>query len=424
MCKEKKTAVFLAAMCFASYAVSYIGRMNYSAALPGMLAEGALSKKQGGVISAAYFASYGAGQLLNGFLADRGNPKIQVSAGLAGSALFNLLMYFTDSASLMPVIWGLNGYAQSLIWAPAFLMVSRYTGSRYRAEALLLLNTAPSVGTMLAYGFSWLVLRLGNWRVLFLCAALALVLILGVWLLGCGAVFRAPAAPWEAAGDGASGNGKGRRPEAFKRWGLPAVSAAALLILPSMAGGMLKDGVTSWFPAYMAEEFAMPAEAAMRYSLLLPLVNMFGAAVGCRLVRRVQNEAASAGLLFFCAALCAGLLSLAGKRSPAASAFLFALITAAMMGASVILTSEVPSRFAGLGIAASVSGFFNACGYAGTAVSTYGIAWIAGDCGWGAARGMWIAAAVLAMGFAAAAVLPWNRFLKSREAICLGRDQA
>jgi sugar phosphate permease len=153
MCKEKKTAVFLAALCFASYAVSYIGRMNYSAALPGMLAEGALSKKQGGVIAAAYFASYGAGQLLNGFLADRGNPKIQVSAGLAGSALFNLLMYFTDSASLMPVIWGLNGYAQSLIWAPAFLMVSRYTGSRYRAEALLLLNTAPSVGTMLAYGF-------------------------------------------------------------------------------------------------------------------------------------------------------------------------------------------------------------------------------------------------------------------------------
>ena len=90
----------------------------------------------------------------------------------------------------------------------------------------------------------------------------------------------------------------------------------------------------------------------------------------------------------------------------------------------MILTSEVPSRFAGLGIAASVSGFFNACGYAGTAVSTYGIAWIAGDCGWGAARGMWIAAAVLAMGFAAAAVLPWNRFLKSREAFCLGRDQA
>ena len=172
MCKEKKTAVFLAALCFASYAVSYIGRLNYSAALPGMLAEGALSKKQGGVIAAAYFASYGAGQLLNGFLADRGNPKMQVSAGLAGSALFNLLMYFTDSASLMPVIWGLNGYAQSLIWAPAFLMVSRYTGSRYRAEALLLLNTAPSVGTMLAYGFSWLVLRLGNWRVLFLCAAL------------------------------------------------------------------------------------------------------------------------------------------------------------------------------------------------------------------------------------------------------------
>ena len=56
--EEKKRVAFLAILCFVSYAATYIGRLNYSAALPEMVMEGILSKTDGGIISTAYFAAY------------------------------------------------------------------------------------------------------------------------------------------------------------------------------------------------------------------------------------------------------------------------------------------------------------------------------------------------------------------------------
>lgn len=410
--EEKKNSVFLAVLCFLSYAGSYLGRLNYSAALPEMVSAQILTKTWGGMIATVYFAAYGTGQLVNGLLADRGSPQIQVAAGIAGSAVLNLLMFFIHFPPAMLVLWGLNGYAQSLIWAPAFLLVSRSIPRRYRPKALLLLNTAPSAGTIASYVFSGAMLHLNDWRFLFLGASLALFTVLAVWLQGC-RVIAETLSSREKTADGANHGGPEQAPPAeLKRRGISclAASGAALFILPSMINGMLKDGITSWLPTYLAEEFSMPVETAMMASVLLPLIHVFGAAIGYWLIRRLRNEAACAGILFLCAAMCAALLSLTGRLGPMASVILFALITALMMAASVMYTSEAPSQFAHFGIAASVSGFFNACGYAGTAVSMYGIARITEEYGWSAIRGIWAVAALLAAVCSSMAVPFWKRF--------------
>ena len=143
--------------------------------------EGILSKTDGGIISTAYFAAYGAGQMVNGFLADKCNPRIQVAAGIAGSAAMNLIMRFANSPSAMLAVWGINGYTQSLIWAPSFVMVSQSICWEFRAKALLLLNMAPSAGTILAYAFSGMMLRSRAWQDLFSGASAALLRTLTVW---------------------------------------------------------------------------------------------------------------------------------------------------------------------------------------------------------------------------------------------------
>ena len=419
---ERKTGLFLAILCSLSYAGSYLGRLNYSAALPEMVSEHILTKTCGGLIATVYFASYGAGQLINGLLADRGSPKVQVSVGMAGSAACNLLMYGVRFPPAMLVLWGLNGCAQSLIWAPAFLMVSRGIRGEYRAKALLLLNTAPSAGTIASYLFSGAILHFMDWRALFLGASLALAALLAVWLRGCGAVER-QLSGHQASIDGQGFGGSAPRPPAEgRRMGISLLisSGAVLLIPPSMITGMLKDGITSWLPTYLAEEFSMSAGMAMIASVLLPLLHMAGAAAGYWLIRLLQNTAACAALLFFCTAGCAALLSLAGALSPAISILLFALITAMMMAVSILFTSEAPSQFAGFGIAASVSGFFNGCGYAGAAISMYGVASIADSSGWGVVRIIWTAAALLAAVCAMAAVPLWKRAFPSD---CLREDR-
>ncbi len=83
--KQKATA--LTVICFLAYAVSYLGRLNYSAAMPEMLAEELITRTQGGTIATIYFMCYGVGQLINGSLADRCDPVRQVTIGMLLSAL-------------------------------------------------------------------------------------------------------------------------------------------------------------------------------------------------------------------------------------------------------------------------------------------------------------------------------------------------
>ena len=116
--ERKEKAIQLAVLCFLIYASSYIGRLNYSSALTEMIADHVVTKAQGGMISTIYFGVYGAGQLINGLLADRHDPMKQVLQVITGSAVLNGLFLKCGSYGMMLAVWGLNGYFQALIWAP------------------------------------------------------------------------------------------------------------------------------------------------------------------------------------------------------------------------------------------------------------------------------------------------------------------
>ncbi len=404
---RKRDVYLLACLCAFSYAVSYIGRLNYSAALPVMIAQGILEKTRGGMIATAYFGTYGFGQLVNGYLADRFNPRMQVLVGMAGSGVLNLLMGIVAQPKLMLLLWGLNGYAQSLIWAPMFLIVSQCVPETARMRALLLLNSASSIGTVLSYLFSSVVLRMTNWHWLFTGAALLLIICTLCWLLGWKCIGRHADAQRAERPDGGGRYAKSRGGTHATFSGMTV--GMSLLVLPAMIHGMLKDGVTSWLPTYMTEEFSMTAEVAVATSVLLPLINVFGASVGYIMIARLRNEAACMTLLFAGSTICMLLLTAAGNWLPILAVVLFALVTAAMMAVNVLLCSEVPARFAASGMAGTVSGFFNACGYIGTAASMYGIAWVVETCGWSAMRAVWSVSCVAAVVLCGISIPLWRR---------------
>jgi len=84
LCKirERKYVRRLFLLCWLVYCVSYIGRLNYSSAMAQLISEGFLTASQAGFISMVYFFAYGTGQMINGFLGDRVNPKRMIFAGL------------------------------------------------------------------------------------------------------------------------------------------------------------------------------------------------------------------------------------------------------------------------------------------------------------------------------------------------------
>lgn len=58
-------------LCWIAYFSTYIGRLNYSASLMGIILSEGFSKGQAGMIGTAFFFAYGAGQFVSGFLGDR-----------------------------------------------------------------------------------------------------------------------------------------------------------------------------------------------------------------------------------------------------------------------------------------------------------------------------------------------------------------
>lgn len=103
--KDDKLQAMLFCLCWLVYFASYIGRLNYSSAMPDMIGNSVISASQAGFISMVYFFAYGAGQFLNGILADRIHPAKMIFFGLFASGMLNVSMVFLKVSEL----WHLCG---------------------------------------------------------------------------------------------------------------------------------------------------------------------------------------------------------------------------------------------------------------------------------------------------------------------------
>ena len=72
------------------------------------------SKSDLGILTGALFWTYGIGQVLNGRLGEIVGPAKFVVASVVLSVAANVLFSFQSSLVAMAVLWGLNGYFQSM----------------------------------------------------------------------------------------------------------------------------------------------------------------------------------------------------------------------------------------------------------------------------------------------------------------------
>ena len=84
-----KNSLRLTLLCFFVYYFAYLGRYSYSSNINGVIDYFSISKANAGSIATCFFISYGIGQVVNGLLCKRYNPKIAISLALAVSALTN-----------------------------------------------------------------------------------------------------------------------------------------------------------------------------------------------------------------------------------------------------------------------------------------------------------------------------------------------
>ena len=166
------------------YLVYYTGRQNLGWAIPGLRAELGLSATEIGWISGAGLIVYGAGQLVSGHFADRAGGRRLVALGAVTSCALNWLTSFGGGFWSLAIPWALNGYAQSMGFAPASRLIAAWWAPRERGWAFGVFNFAAGFSSVVTFATAALVLAWLSWRWVL---RLPVLLLLGgaavVWLL-------------------------------------------------------------------------------------------------------------------------------------------------------------------------------------------------------------------------------------------------
>ena len=170
----QRCMLLLTMMCYLFY---YTGRQTFGFAMPGIEAELGIDKEKLGWISAALLWSYAIGQAINGNLADKYGGRRMMSVGAVLSTMLNWVTSFGTSFVSLIIPWGLNGYVQSMGWAPGSRVISNWWPSETRGRAYGFYVFAAGLSSVLAFVCSMVILELGfDWRWIFRLPVIALLL--------------------------------------------------------------------------------------------------------------------------------------------------------------------------------------------------------------------------------------------------------
>ena len=168
------------------YSLYYVCRTSLNVMKKPVLDSGSLDASQLGVIGSALLFAYAVGKFVNGFIADYCNIKRFMATGLIVSAAANALMGLLGLAhSVVPttvifvafaVMWGLNGWAQSMGAPPAIIALSRWYPLSKRGTYYGFFSASHNLGEFLSFLFVGAVVGFFGWQWGFVGSSVAGVL--------------------------------------------------------------------------------------------------------------------------------------------------------------------------------------------------------------------------------------------------------
>lgn len=332
---------------------------------------------EGGLIGTGFFITYGIGQLFNGVLGDKVQPKNMVFMGVFFSAIINLGMGCSNNFFQMILLWCANGFVQSMTWSPIIRIFAERFPIGYRKKACVNMASTYVIAVLLVYSVSALLVKLFSWRAVFFFSAIFLLLCSGLWWVGLNHTKK-----FETIEEIEE---EGQPDIQTKTMSLKSKNIICLLIFIGSAlimQGILRDGLIAWVPTYITNIFCLDTSISIFVTTLLPIINLFGVYVA-EFIRKKwgKNEAGASFILFLMAVICTGFL-LIFNRNLVVTLISFGIVTSCMVGINTMFVSMIPTHFASYGKVSFVSGLLNSCVYIGSSFSTFGIGIMADYIGW------------------------------------------
>ena len=391
-----------------TYGSFYLCRANISFALPGLSAEFGYSKTLLGLLGTALFIMYSFGQFVNGQLGDKFGARKLVFTGMIVSALLNIVFSFSTAFTFMLIVWGLNGYFQSMGWSPQVKTMANWFTVKQRGKWMGLMGSCYQIGN----AYSWLLAAYlaanYGWRSLFWVPAI-IFLVSSVHF-----VTRLRNAPEEIGlprieqlrvlmeGGEIKPTAKVVKDEHLgfshtikacvanpRIWGV----ALAFFCLD-----IIRYGFFYWAPTFLIEAQGAQISSAGLKIAVLPLAGSAGAIIcGWATEKFFQNRRAPViCICLFTLAIFSYLFYIAPPGAWLWSLFCLAVVGFCTYGPHVLMVGHAAQDFAGRKAAASAAGFIDGFGYIGAAMTGVFTGWLVESYGWYAGFYYWIIAALVA----------------------------
>lgn len=373
------------------YMFFYNGRQNINLVKDAMASD--LGTTTAGIsagIGMALFWCYAFGQLINGRLGAIVGYKRYMALGVLISSVLNVLISFAHSIPVIAVLWGLNGFAQSMVWSNGLGVLNKWWPKKNRGFASGLATSFSGVGQVVTYISVSVCLVMNpewGWRAAFRFPIVPLVIALVAFVF----LFKekpedADLAPFEEEDREAEARDIALCAEIEKKGFLypykvlfsePKVIVFCLI---SAIAGVGRYGLLSWMPTYFKEAQNMDIKSAIFSSILLPIGQACAMFIFPLITDKIFKGKREPMLALASVVTFIGLVLFPFVKNQALASFLLFLLGVFGMVTGVIWA--VAGDMGGRAFAATVVGILDWAVYMGAAVQEGAFGYLKDNFGW------------------------------------------
>ena len=150
------------------YFSSYVTRINLAAVISEVVTATGFARTELAVALTCLSSTYGIGQIVNGRLGDYVKPQNLILTGLIIATVINFAFpLLAASPMLMAALWGVNGFAQAMMWPPIVkILVANMDDDMY-SYAVVRVSWGSSIGTIVVYLLSPMIIGFAGWQGVF-----------------------------------------------------------------------------------------------------------------------------------------------------------------------------------------------------------------------------------------------------------------
>ena len=382
--KMSRSAVALLFLCWLVYTCSYIGKLGYSANIVSIESDFEVTHAAAGMASTFFFFSYGTGQIVNGIFCNRYRLKPLIFCILLISAMCNLVVGTINNFAVVKYLWLINGAVLSVLWPSLIRLLSETLKSEYFPKTVVVMGTTVAIGTFAVYGLSALFVSIGNYRVIFYVASVLLPTFALAWIFLYDKLTNNCLGEKEKETQSAERLLENRGQNNKRKTGKTLLFSIISLGFFAIITNLVKDGLTSWVPVILKEQYGVSDSIGIILTLVMPVLALFGTSVAVLCNKKVHDFVDLCGIAFFLLTILTFCLRIAGEKNRGMVITLCCLAGVSLLTSAInnVITSMAPMYLKEQFNSGMLAGVMNGLCYVGSTLSAYGLGAFADSRGW------------------------------------------